>query len=172
MQLHDEFINFFIKHGLYDERTFNYLKYKTTTFDYREEEKRPFIGYSYSAPNNILTEIEIFVPIITDYKTLLINIYVYTHAIILYKQMGKKIENNDFNCVLPMLYEKIYLLENPREELEEYLTILDDNTRENGLKQHKVALNMQDELLDYYKKKQPNFQKLERKVKRLSRKYK
>lgn len=172
MQLYNEFINFFIKHGLYDENTFNYLKRNSTIFDYREEEKRPFIGYSYSAPNDILREIEIFVPIITDYKTLLINIYVYMHAIILYKQMGKKIETNDYNCVLPMLYEKIYQLENPREELEKYLIELDDNTRENGLKQHKIALNMQDELLDYYKKKKPSFQKLERKVKRLSRKYK
>ena len=149
MQLYNEFINFFIKHGLYDENTFNYLKRNSTIFDYREEEKRPFIGYSYSAPNDILREIEIFVPIITDYKTLLINIYVYMHAIILYKQMGKKIETNDYNCVLPMLYEKIYQLENPREELEKYLIELDDNTRENGLKQHKIALNMQDELLDY-----------------------
>lgn len=52
-----------------------------------------------------------------DYKTMLINIHEITHGIYAYKKLNKKYNPNVGIETLPMLYEKIYILENNSEEL-------------------------------------------------------
>lgn len=167
-----EFINFFKKHNLYSEEAFKYLIKNTIYFDYREEDKRPYIGYHYlTDKNSILKEIKLYLPYISDYKTLLINIHEYIHALHLYRRLEKKYKKELDSEILPMLYEKIYLLENPNEILEEFLKYLNTLITENSPQEYKIALLVQEELLKYYIEKKPSFEKLQRKARKLTRKY-
>jgi len=170
-ELYNEFINFFKKHEIYDENTFAYIQENKVTFDYRDEEKRSQIGCYQTIRNGILTNITIYVPFINNTKTLLINIYINMHAIQLCKQLGKRINNNSNNEVLSMLYEKIYVRENPTEELEAYVKSLDNKTIESGTKKHKVALQVQDKLLKYQEEKKPTFKQMQKKARKLIRKH-
>ena len=166
-----ELVNFFIKHNLYDEKIFNYLNRNKIIVDYREIEHRGEIRCYKQTKNNILNKVWICVPTIYDSKTLLINIYIYMHAILLCKKLGKKTNDKTNNQILAMLYEKIYVEENPNNELKEYLDSLNEYTRENGPINDKIALGVQQELLEYYNSKNPNLENLQKKAKKLSRKY-
>ena len=170
-QLYLKFINFFKNHNLYDEQTFKYIRENAILFDYLEEEKRSFIGCYYNFDKRgCLIKIVIGVPIIKDEQTLLINIHEYIHAISLYSKLGTKCKIGIEREILPLLYEKIYLNENPNEELERYVNMLNQKIIESNQIEYKIALNLQNELLEYYYKIR-NFNKLESKAKKLSKKY-
>lgn len=171
-ELYNEFLNFFKKHGLYDKNIFQYIQENKVTFDYYDEERNHKTGYYPTIRNGILTDVTIYVPFINNKKTLLINIYVYMHAIQLCNKLGKKIENIDNNETLSMLYQKIYLQENPNQELEKYLLKQDEYTKENGKEKYKLALKVQNELLKYYNEESPTFKQMQKKAKRLTRKHK
>ena len=171
-ELYKEFINFFKKHGLYDENIFNYIQKNKITFDYYDEERNYKIGYYPTIRNDILTNVTIYVPFINNQKTLLINIYIYMHAIQLCSKLGQKIDNIDNNETLSMLYQKIYLQENPNQELEKYLSKQDEYTKENGMGKYKIALAVQNELLKYYNEENPTFRQMQKKAKRLIKKHK
>jgi len=168
---YNEFLNFFKEKGLYNEIIFDYLRNNEEIIDYNDIKKRKEIRCYYIIKNKILTGVWVCVPKIKDYKTLLINIYIYAHAIQACNQLGKKFDNTKNTRALPMLYERIYLQENPNNELEEHLNILDNYTKENGPKQDQISLGIQKKLLDYYNSKNPSFENLQRKAKKLSKKY-
>lgn len=170
-KLYNEFINFFIEKGLYNEITFDYLRNNSKIIDYIDKEARQEIGCYHITKNQILKGVCICVPMIKDYKTLLINIYVYTHAIQLCKQMGKKIDSKMNNQILPMLYERIYVEENPNSILIEYIDTLNNYTKEHGPKEDQISLGIQKELLEYYNSEKPSFEKLQKKAKKLSKRY-
>lgn len=167
-----EFINFFKKHNLYDEKIFNYIKENITLIDYRDEENRQFIGCYYVLnKKEILTKIKIFVPYIDSPITTLINIHEYIHAITLYQYLGKKFKAKKDIEILPLLYEKLYILENPTPELKEYVVKINKSIEENNEEKYTVALKSQEELLKYYHENNPSLKKLQQKAKKLSRKY-
>jgi len=145
-----DFINFFKKHNLYDEEIFNYINKNSTRFEYDNEELIPFIGcYYIKNSQDILQKIKLYVPYITNQITVLINIHEYIHAIELYKKIGKKFKEDNLKEILPMLYERIYIKENPSKKLEEHLKFLNKKINENSTESYKIALEIQDELLDY-----------------------
>lgn len=168
---YNEFIDFFKKHNLYDQEMFDYLNEDKIIIDYRELERRSEIRCYHQIINNTLNKVWVCVPVICDYKTLLINIYIYMHAIQLYKQLGKKIKPQTTNQSIAMLYEKLYLEENPNTELKEYISVLDNYTKEKGTIEEKTSLEIQQDLLEYYNKKKPNFNKIQKKAKKISKKY-
>lgn len=169
--LYLKFIDFFKKHNLYDETIFKYIRENAILFDYLEEEKRPFIGCYYNYDKNkCLSKITVVVPIINDERTLLINIHEYTHAIIIYNKLGKKYKIEKDIEMLPMLYERIYLEENKKKALEKYVQGLNQRITEDSEIEYQIALKYQRELLEYYYQTY-DFNKLQKKAKKLSRKY-
>lgn len=170
--LYAEFIDFFKKQGLYDEEMFNYIRENSILFDYLEEERIGSIGCYYFNKNGKLDYIRLFVPVINCYEALLINIHVYISAILAYKSLGKKYQIGRDEEVLPMLYERIYLLENPNQKLEEYFELLNQNITDESDEKYQIGLNVSAELLDYYKNNAPTTRKLEKKAKRLSKREK
>ena len=169
---YNNFISFFKKHNLYNEEMFKYIQNNRTLFDYRDEEKRIFIGCYYICnKQGILQKINVCVPFIDNQITMLINIHEYIHAIELYKNIGKKYQQKDTEETLPMLYEQLYYLENPYKELERYLIELNNKITKNSSKSYQIALLIQEELLSYYQKTNPTFRKLQTKVKKLSKSY-
>lgn len=169
--LYLKFIDFFKKHNLYDEKVFKYIRENAILFDYLEEEKRAFIGCYYSYDKNkCLSKITVVVPIINDERTLLINIHEYTHAIMLYHKLGKPCKIERDIEMLPMLFERIYLEENKNKNLEKYVKGLNESITEDSEIEYQIALKHQKELLEYYLKTN-NFTKLQKKARKLSRKY-
>lgn len=170
---YEKFIYFFKKHGLYDYKMFKYLSENTLPYDFLEEEKRSSTGYHYILNSRKrLEEIKLIVPFIEDEKTIAINIHEYIHAITLYQRLGKKYKQDIDSEILPMLYEKIYLSENPSKELEYFLNYLDSSITKDSPLQYQLALEVQNQLLEYYKNIHPSFYMLQAKAKTITKKYK
>ena len=90
---------------------------------------------------------------------------------ILYKKIGKKFIIGLDSEALPILYEKIYILENPSEELLSYEEYLNHFIIDSDDKKYILALKLQDELINLYNKGL-SIERLNFKVKVLARKYK
>lgn len=164
-----KFIDFFKRHNMYDEDMFNYLRMNSFGFDYRDEDYGDFIGCFFDCNNGILKKIRLGTPFIVDDITLLINIHEYVHGIILYKMLGKKLKLGIDWEVLPMLYEKIYMLENHTDELVQYEKMLDKRINEDSNVEYKIGLAIRDDLIQMYNNGK-NFEQLDKVSKRLSRK--
>ncbi len=165
---YQKFIEFLKRHNLYNEEILNYWKNNRIIFDYREEEKRDLIGCYYAFKNNILTKINLIVPIMNDDKTVLINIHEYIHLYLLYDKIGKKCKINEDKEVLPIFYERLYIHENPTKELQEYYEYLNSFIMKEKTKEYLIALEISDILLKKYLNKDINT--LSRKSQKLTKK--
>ena len=166
------FIEFLKKHNLYNEEAIKYLHKQGIFFDYYEEENRDFIGCYYILnKSNVLQKIQIIAPYIKNEQTLLINIHEFTHGLLLYNFLGKKIDIGKESEVLPMLYERIYLEENYSIKAKDYIEKLNSRITKDSKIDYIIALHIQEEMLKYQEKENNPF-KLYKKAKRLARKYK
>lgn len=138
-------------------------------FEYLEEEKRIFIGCFWCYENGRLSKISLGVPFMDNDITVLINIHEYVHGIMSYRKLGKKWKPGIDIEILPILYEKIYILENPSEQLVAYGKMLDRMIDEDADMKYKLALKYRDELIQLYDNGM-SFDKLDRNAKRLVRK--
>ena len=170
MEYHPKIINFFKEHNLYDEKKFNYLKNNSIMVDYENPEERSFIGCFYILDQrNILRKIKLNLPYVMNEETTLINIHELTHGIENYYKIGKKFKKDITIETLPLLYEKLYILENPSEELIAYGKYLDNLIEETSEKEYKFALKVREELLNNY---DYDMVKIQKRTKKLVRKYK
>ena len=170
MEFHPKIIIFFKKHNMYDKYVFNYLKENTTSIDYAYEEQHPLIGCFYILDKrNILKGLRLNLPYVMNEETTLINIHELTHGIENYYKIGKKFKKDITIETLPLLYEKLYILENPSEELIAYGKYLDNLIEETSEKEYKFALKVREELLKNY---DYNMVKMQKRTKKLVRKYK
>ena len=171
-QSYIDFIKFFKRHNLYNEEIFNYLKNNSTLIDYLDTDARSSIGYHVFNQNNRLQSINLCVPFINNQITILINIHEYLHGLILYQYLGKKYQIGPDTETLPILYESIYISENPTQQLQDYLNNINKAILRNDCPlQYKIAVAIQPELLDYYQKEKPSFKKLQAKSKKLVKKH-
>ena len=168
-----EFINFFKRHNLYNRETFDYLCKNSIHFDYLDKDKHPYIGYHYlTNEEGNLSKIILFVPYIDSKQTILINIHEYIHGIILYNKLGKRYKLGKDAEILSFLFEKIYLLEKQDKNLELFQKNLNKLISESSPIEYKIALEAQEEMLQYYYDYNPSFVKLEEKAKKLAKRYK
>lgn len=151
-----KFIHFLKEHNLYDENAMEYLHEKGIFFNYLEEENRDFIGcYFATNKRKILEDIILCVPYITDEKTLIINIHEYTHALLYYKYLGKKVDTKNSSIeILPMMYEKLYIKESNSQSGKEYIEYLDSQITEKSDLKYRIAIEAQQDMLDLYSKEQ------------------
>lgn len=167
---YNKFISFLKRHNLYDQEIFNYFWDEAIFFDYRDEWKRSFIGCFYLFDNvHHLKKMRVFVPFINDDITILINIHEYVHLFMLYRKLGKRVKIGDDVEILAMYYERIYLLENPTQELSEYLMYLNQCIDLDKDLKYTIGLNVCEELLNSCYNY--NITKLYRKTKKLIKKY-
>lgn len=168
MKYNQVIIDFFKRHNLYEEEMFKYLSENSMMVDYLDEEQRAFIGCFYILnKRGILDRIQLNIPYVYNDETALINIHEIVHGILYYQKLGKKFKKDITVEALPMLYEKLYILENPSEEFIKYGEYLDRIIEENPQKEYKFGLDVREELLKNYNY---NIKKMSKKVKRLSRK--
>lgn len=160
-----KFIEFLKKHNLYDEELYKYWWDNTIRFDYLNEDGRYFINTYYMFKDGYLVKISAVLPFIDSDITILINIHEYVHMFLLYKKIGKRC-NIDKDCeVLPILFERIYIEENNTPDLNKYFDYINDCIITGSDEKYLLALDISNELLDYYNGQE--IRKLDNKVKRL-----
>ena len=148
---------------------FEYLQTNTMMIDYRDPDQQAFIGCFYTCnKSDILTNIYLNLPYVYDDKTMLICIHEITHGIENYQKLGKKFKKDITIEALPLLYEKLYIMENKSEELITYGNYLDEKITEECDKEYRFALKIREELL---KKYENNMNKMVKLTKKLARKY-
>ena len=170
MVFNPELIEFFKRHNLYEKEMFDYFSKNSTMIDYDDEEQRIFIGtfYGVNKNNNKLVYIHLNIPYVYDDKTMLISIHEFIHAILLYKNINKKLKLDISYESLPMLYESIYINEKNNKNLLEYRNYLDSLITPNE-KAYMFGLTVRDELYHNYNY---NIDKMNKLVKKLVKKYK
>ena len=150
---YSKFIDFFERHNLYDKEVFDYLHRNSVLFDYRDDDMRPFIGSSCTLKNGKVDKVVLCVPFIDNDITTLINIHEYVHGLLFYQNIGKKLNNMDSIEILPMFYERLFLNENAgNSKLVDYYFKLNDSISEEDHK-YKLGLEIGDQLIDIYSKK-------------------
>ncbi len=166
MNFHQQLIDFFKKHNMYEENMFNYFKKQCTLIDYNIEEHRAFIGtYPLIKKNsNSIIGLKITVPYIINNKTMLINIHELVHAIEYYERIGKKYKSELTEEALPLLYEKLFILEKNDPELTAYGKYLDRCIQDDNITKYSFGLDVRDTLLNNYSYDMHKMQKLVKKM--------
>ena len=169
MNFNSYIIDFFKRHNLYDKEVFDYLSKNSTMIDYKDEDQRAMIGCFYILNRReILERLQINIPYVYDDITALINVHELVHGIENYKKLGKRFKKEMTVEVLPILYERLFILENPSEKLNKYGEYLDNIIEKSSEKEYVVALRVRDELIKNYNY---NMSKMQKMSKKLVRKY-
>ncbi len=167
---YNNFINFFKRHNLYDEEIFDYLRENSFMFDYRDDDYRPFTGCNYIIKNGYLDKINLVVPFFDNDITSLINVHEYVHGIISYNYLGKKYSIGNDAEVLPMMFEKLYILESNNPELMDYGKSLDSMISKDDFS-HYLGLLYRDIMIELYNKGK-SFSSLNKRAKVLTKLHK
>ena len=169
MKYSDDLINFFKRHGMYDEIMFDYLQCKSIMIDFRDPDQKILVGSARAIDrDNRLRDIILVMPFIYDKETMLVSINTLVHGIEAFPYLGKHFPKDYPTEALPLLYEKIYLEEQADNSLRSFAKRLDDMIRESDDKKYKIGLLIRDELFKEY---DFNMKKMQNKAKKLSRKY-
>ena len=169
MRFNPKLIEFFKRHNMYNDRMFEYLQNQSTMIDYNDPEQRCFVGcFPILDKNDKIIKIKLNLPYINNDETMLISIHELTHGIERYQEMGKKYKKDITIEALPLLYEKIYILENPVKELVEYGKYLDSMIDEKCAKEYRFGLKIREELLKQYNN---NFKQMAKLTKKLAKKH-
>ena len=169
MKFHPNLINFFKRHNLYNKEMFTYFEHHSTMLDsnFLDERMLRCCAYQIDGKTGILQGIHLNIPYVKDEETMLDSIHELTHVIFVYPMLGKKFKKDKTIEVLPLLYEKLYILENPTKKLIEYGKHLDSLVGQDDY-EYKLGLDIRDELIEKY---DYNPRKTVRMVKKISRKH-
>ena len=149
--IHNEFVLFLKKYNIYDEEIYRYYLENANRFDYYNDDfLRNFIGCSLIIDNkhNGLKQIIPTVPYPVDDVTTLINIHEYVHLFSIYNKLGKKYKKDISEEVLPIFYEKLFVLENGNSNLNNYEKQLDEIALKENDERYLLALKISQYLLD------------------------
>ena len=170
MKYNQKVISFFKRHNIYDEEMFTYFSNNSTMIDYDIEEFRPFVGcWPNINKENIIIGLHVNTPYVKNDETMLITIHELIHALELYNKIGKPYNKDITVESLPILYEKLYILENNNPLLTQYGNYLDSMIDSNIKNEYSFALKIREELLKNY---DYDIEKMQRLTKKLSKKIK
>lgn len=173
MRFNPKLIDFFKKHRLYDEEMFKYFEEHSTMIDGDYDDERMITGCAYLVDKNtgILKGLHINLPYIkpnaVDEEMMLDSIHELAHAIFTYPKIGKKFKRDITIETLPLLYEKLYIMENPSPKSIAYGHRLDD-TITDKYPEYDFALKARDELYSKYHK---NPEEMAKTVHKMGQKY-
>lgn len=173
-EFYTKFKQFLIKYDLYEERSFHYIWDHSVLVDYREDDYQELIGNCslIIGNNEKLIDIIPCLPYLTNDTTVAISIYAYVQALTQLPRIGKKYQEHIFyTYILPMVYEKLYILENANKELLDYEANMIDHLLKDGSSKYETVLKCRDELIDYYTKNHTKANQVGKKAKRLAKKY-
>ena len=169
MRLNPKIIDFFKKHNLYDPEMFNYFEEHSTMIDSAYKEERIATGCAYLINRNtgVLEGLHLNLPYVKDEETILDSIHELTHAIFTYPKIGKKFKRDITIETLPLLYEKLYLMEHQSKELQDYAHRLDGLIDETN-PEYAFGLDAREKLFNEY---HYNPEEMAKKVSKMGQKY-
>lgn len=168
----DKYMAFLRKHELYDEYFFDYFWNRAVHVDIRDEEYQGLFGSNVPIINekNKLIDLVPCMPFIDNDKAVAIGIYTYVHALTQTPRIGKKHNDNKYFCyILPMFYERIYIIENENEALLKHEEEIRYNIEIGDSLENKLILQSVDELVDSYKRHKMNEKQIARRARRIAR---
>ena len=169
--MNNKFFEFLHTHNIYDEEVYKYFLNHSDNFDYYNEDfYRCYIGCNYIKDrNDILKEIRPCVPRRVDDITTMINIHEYVHTLCAYSRLNRKFKLDD-NCeILPIFYEKLFILECNNPQLNAYENVLDSAALGSSDIRYIKATKISNELLDSYE--YDEFKLVSKNMNKLNRKY-
>lgn len=169
--MNNKFFEFLHNHNIYDDKVYKYYLNNANNFDYYNEDMfRSYIGCSFiTSKNKILKQIIPIVPYPVDDITTLINIHEYVHTLGCYDKINKRFKSSVSDEILPIFYEKLFVLENNNTKLNNYEEFLDNAALESNDEKYLLGVKVSKYLLDDYN--YDEFNKLNKKIKKLSKKY-
>ena len=171
MRFHPKLIEFFKSHNMYEQEVFEYLQKQSTMIDYDDPEQRCFVGCFYILDKKgKLNGLRLNLPYVNSEETMLISIHELTHGFENYQKIGKKFKKDITIEALPLLYEKIYILENPSDKLIQYSKFIDQIITEKSEKEYRFGLKIREELLKQYNNQPQKMVKMTKKLARVHRK--
>ncbi len=164
-------MDFFKKHNLYDEKMFNYLYDHTDFIDYNDPDMRIFIGSAimYDKKHKKIIRFRMCIPYVTNDKMALIAIHEIVHGIVYYKHLNKKFEVDKKIEALPLLYEKLFVTENPTPELINFANYLDSKISVENNDSYSYGMLVREQLFNSY---DYNFDKMSKLNDKIGRKEK
>ena len=169
MTYFDKFVEFIRKHKLYQRDSLAFISERTTYLDYENINERDFIGCYYDVDKfGRVVDFKVYVPKIADEKTLLINIHEYVHAFILYKLLNKNYDIGLEKEVLPLMYEKICILENEEFSLKKYERVMKEVINEINTDEYIIGNEIANVLVPL---EDGNLEELNKEAKRLVKVY-
>lgn len=169
MRFNSKLIDFFKRHKLYDEEMFNYLEEHSTMIDSDNPEERIITGCAYLIDKNtgILKGLHLNLPYINprveDEEMMLDSIHELAHAIFTYPKIGKKFKRDITIETLPLLYEKLYIMETMSPKSIAYGRRLDEMVTEE-YPEYAFALKAREELYSKYHKNPEEMAKIVQKM--------
>lgn len=148
MIYYKKFIDFLQNNNLYTDESFIYISHQTTNIDYKNEEERQKIGNTKEIKDGKLKKFKVYVPEITDEKTLLINIKNYAKALYLFTILGKEYKDTITENTIALLYEKIYMLQREDISMKDYNKKVEEEINEIGTKEIKQSHELAELLLE------------------------
>ena len=94
--MEEKFIEFLKKSELYNEEVLDYIEYRTTHVDYKEKGAMDFVGCYPILEDGMVKDIWLCVPNMVDDISISINIHEYVHLLRVYKSLGKKFEESEY----------------------------------------------------------------------------
>lgn len=107
--MEEKFIDFLKKSELYNEEVLDYIKYRTTRVDYKQEGAMDFVGCFPIIEHGIVKDIWLCVPNIVDDISASINVHEYVHLLRIYRSLGKEFKESEYEELLPVMYEFAFL---------------------------------------------------------------
>lgn len=107
--MEEKFIEFLKKSELYNEDVLDYIEYRTTYVDYKEKGAMDFVGCYPILEDGMVKDIRLCVPNMVDDVSVSINIHEYVHLLRIYKSLGKKFVESEYEELLPIMYEFAFL---------------------------------------------------------------
>lgn len=120
---YNKYVDFLKNHDLYDDNLFNEIIEYSIPIDERDDEFNFLFGRCVVITNKKgdTTALPPVMPFLTNDRTVAISIYSYVNALIHSLKIDKRYKDNKyFKYIVPMYFEKIYILENSNEELLDY----------------------------------------------------
>lgn len=175
---YSKFVKFLREQELYEEKSFNYIMNKAFFVDFTNEPVDNLkVGCTLifsQAPKTFelsdrLRSFFPVMPVLNSETAVSICIYVYVQALLLVERVEKRIIDDSYNEILPLFYQKLYIVRNYNEELATYDKYLEQRLLESAPDKNRKLLKGRKDLIKFYKYASQDTKKLSRKAKRIAK---
>ena len=171
-EMYSKYKNFLIEYGLFDEEIFEFINSKSVLINYKKiDEFKSFKCAIVVNENGTLIDVIPCVPFLKNDECVAINIFVYVQAMMLIANIGKFHDERNYSDLFPLIFQKLYILENKNYNILEYeKKMLKKLFESKGMNYNNVIEN-KEILINEYNKNNKIFNNSLNKTKRRAKNY-